>query len=171
MKQALQSIRSYCDYVEEHIDNVNKAWQLVQDKCQDLDFMKDQDMVDKLHSEINKHDKSKLSHEEFIPYVMKFFPSASLTAAHRHGIVPSFDKAWNWHKISNPHHWQVWTEKPDVDKRLNCIHMVIDWMAMGFKFNDTARDYYEKNKDKIDIPDWAVKLCYEIFDKVYGEKK
>jgi hypothetical protein len=45
--------------------------------------------------------------------------------------------------------------------------MVIDWMAMGIKFNDTAQSYYEKNKDKIDLPEKGVKFIYEIFEKVY----
>jgi len=44
---------------------------------------------------------------------------------------------------------------------------VIDWVAMGFKFNDTAKEYYEKNKHEINLPDWAIKLMYEIFDCIY----
>jgi len=30
--------------------------------------------------------------------------------------------------------------------------MVLDWMAMGLKFGDTAEEYYENNRDKIKIP-------------------
>ena len=32
---------------------------------------------------------------------------------------------------------------------------------------DVTKDYYEKNKDKINIPDWAVELMYEIFECIY----
>ncbi len=40
-------------------------------------------------------------------------------------------------------------------------------MAMGYKFGDTARDYYLKNKDKIKLKDWEIKLMNRIFDIVY----
>jgi hypothetical protein len=44
--------------------------------------------------------------------------------------------------------------------------MVIDWMAMGYKFGDTAQQYYEKNKEKIKLPGYAVKFMYEIFNRI-----
>ena len=46
---------------------------------------------------------------------------------------------------------------------------VVDWVAMGIKFNDTAKSYYEKNKHEIELPDWAIELMYEIFDCIYYE--
>ena len=45
--------------------------------------------------------------------------------------------------------------------------MVIDWVAMGFEFGDTAKSYYESNKEKIVIPKWAEEFMYEIFDCIY----
>ena len=47
---------------------------------------------------------------------------------------------------------------------------IIDWVAMGFKFGDTARDYYEKNKAEIELPEWAIVLMYKIFDCIYEIK-
>ena len=45
--------------------------------------------------------------------------------------------------------------------------MVIDWTAMGYKFGDTAQEYYEANKDKIVIKEIALyNFMYEIFDKI-----
>ena len=38
---------------------------------------------------------------------------------------------------------------------------------MGFEFGDTAKGYYEKNKDKINLPEWAIELIYTIFDCIY----
>ena len=55
----------------------------------------------------------------------------------------------------------------DAKRELSLIHNIVDWVAMGFEFDDTAKDYYEKNKDKIQLPDWAIKLMYEIFDCIY----
>ena len=42
-------------------------------------------------------------------------------------------------------------------------------MAMSLEFGDTAKSYYEKNKGEINLPEWSVKLMYEIFDCVYPE--
>ena len=50
---------------------------------------------------------------------------------------------------------------------INCVHMVVDWIAMGFEMGDTAKEYYEANKDKINLPGWAVKFIDEIFDRIY----
>lgn len=49
----------------------------------------------------------------------------------------------------------------------NGLRCRVDWVAMGFEFGDTARDYYEKNKEEIKLPEWAIKLMYEIFDCIY----
>ena len=42
-------------------------------------------------------------------------------------------------------------------------------MAMGYEFGDTAKEYYENNKAKIDLPKWAIDEMYKIFDIVYPE--
>ena len=42
--------------------------------------------------------------------------------------------------------------------------MVLDWMAMGYHFKNTAKSYYEKNKSKINLPPWADEFVNEIFD-------
>ena len=30
-----------------------------------------------------------------------------------------------------------------------------------------SRKHYEKNKEEIKLPEWAIKLMYEIFDCIY----
>lgn len=62
----------------------------------------------------------------------------------------------NFGNDSDPYAWEV-----------HCVHMVIDWMAMGYKFNDNAKIYYERNKDKIKLPEYAVVFIYEIFNRIY----
>ena len=51
------------------------------------------------------------------------------------------------------------------------VQMVCDWMAMGVEKGDTVKSYYENNKTEINLPEWAVKLMYQIFDCVYPESK
>jgi hypothetical protein len=44
--------------------------------------------------------------------------------------------------------------------------MVIDWTAMGYVFNDTPRQFYEKNKSNIKLSEKQKKFMHEIFDRL-----
>ena len=158
----IEKTREYLDYLEEHINNVRKAWLEVQDKCQDMRFIWDDFVYHRLGMEVLNHDLSKLLEQEFVQYRKAFFPADG---------EPKYDmaEAWEHHKANNPHHWENWTQRGNYDPyewEINCAHMVIDWMAMGYKFKDTARQYYEKNKERIELPDYAVSFIYEIFDRI-----
>lgn len=166
MKEKIQKFREYLDYIEEHYNNVQKAWALVKDKCPNnkFRFLHDDYVYWSIDSEVKSHDLSKLSSEEFTQYRQYFFPTED-----EEGDEELMEKAWEHHKECNNHHWEHWTEKqagnPYAD--IFVVLMVIDWVAMGFKFGDTAKDYYESHKDEIKLPDWAVKLMYEIFECIY----
>lgn len=165
--EVIEKTQEYLNYVKEHVLNVRKAWGEVQDKCKDMRFMYDDFYYFSIHDSVDFHDISKLSEFEFVQYRRAFYPAKD---------EPKYnmDEAWEHHKKYNPHHWENWTTiKPrfDADWEVHCVHMVIDWIAMGYKFGDTARDFYEKNKEKINIPDYAVRFINEIFDRVYGSTK
>lgn len=169
MKKKIRKTREYLDYIEEHYDNVQKAWKELQEKCKDMRFVYDDYVWGNIDEAVKEHDLSKLSMWELIPYRIKFFPTEVEKSAN--GIA--FAKAWEHHQKENPHHWQNWTKLPKGNPytwEIHCVHMVIDWMAMGYKFDDTAQAYYENNKDKINIPDYAVKFIYEIFSRLRGSK-
>lgn len=159
----INKIREYCDYVEEHLNNIAKAWTLVQESCEDMIFISDEFLFTVIDELVNDHDLSKVSHEEFIPYVRNFFPVGEADNE-------LFAAAWKNHQDCNPHHWQNWTQKEDeYDDEWKChaVCMVIDWIAMGTKFDDNAQEYFEKNQDSIKISDEAVEFIYEIFERVY----
>jgi len=170
MIHEIQKIREYLDYVEEHYNNVQKAWRIVQEKCngKDFPFLYDDHLFWALDAEIKNHDLSKLSNEEFIPYRKNFFP-----ANHENKVYAQkdFELAWEHHKRKNLHHWQTWTQSEENKNIFNLVHNICDWIAMGFKFEDTARSYYNKNKAEIILPEWAEKLMNEIFDCVYGPQE
>ena len=171
-------MREYLDYIEEHYDNVQKAWKIIQEKCSDMKFIYDDFSFYILNNDIKNHDESKLDKEEFQYYRQYFFPTEKeeFIANSCNGMSvkdyykDNFNIAWEMHKAHNQHHWQTWTRinyhYPE-QLTINCVHMVVDWIAMSIKFGDTAKDYYEKNKDEIKLPDWAVEFIYEIFDRVY----
>lgn len=164
----IKKTREYLDYLERHIKNVEKAFKLVKDKCSDMRFIYDDVFFHTLQASVLCHDLSKLFEHEFTQYRQCFYP---IREYGEHEIC-DLSKAWEHHKNNNLHHWENWTLilsydfHPD-DWEVNCAHMVIDWVAMGFEFGDTAKSYYEKNKDKIKLPSHAVDFIYEIFDRIY----
>lgn len=158
----IEKTREYLLYIEEHVMNVNKAWGVIADKCRDMRVIWDDFYYWQLAAEIKNHDLSKMSEQEFVQYRKAFYPTED---EKRHDL----GDAWEHHKQNNPHHWEKWTQMAHSNHNMwevHCTHMVIDWMAMGYKFGDTAQQYYEKNKDKIDLPEHAVKFIYEIFERI-----
>ncbi len=47
----------------------------------------------------------------------------------------------------------------------DCVHMVLDWMAMSYTLGGSAQQYYSDNQHKIHLPDYAVKFISEIFER------
>ena len=161
----IEAIRRYCDYIERHLRNVEASWKLLQERAKDMRFVYDDFVFNCIDEEVRHHDLSKFSPEEFIQYQRKFYPVE--------GSEPeSLGGAWENHQRENPHHWQHWARKEyynPYEPEVHCVCMVIDWMAMGLEFGDTAESYYEEHKDEIDIPDWAVTFIGEIFARLRAE--
>ena len=163
--EKIKKTSEYLNYIEEHILNVQKAWKELQEKCKDMEFVSNPIKYNILSNEVCEHDLSKLSEEEFVQYRKSFYP----TEQEKYSGKYDFTNAWQHHIKENPHHWENWTKNIDSDWNIHCVHMVIDWMAMGYNFGDTAQEYYEKNKDNINLPDFAVEFIYEIFNKILKE--
>lgn len=169
MEEKIQKFREYLDYIEEHYNNVQKAWKLINDKCQgkDFPFICYDCRWNEIDSNIKKHDLSKLSMEEFTQYRQFFFPCKD-----EEKNKELFMQGWDHHQEVNHHHWQKWTKTDtcnSVYQEVAFIENICDWVAMGLKFGDTARDYYEKNRDNIELPKWAEKYMYGIFECIYDK--
>lgn len=168
IKNKIKKFREYLDYFERHYDNIQKAWALINEKCagKGFRFMDDPFVWSMVDSDVKFHDESKLSEFEFTQYRNYFFPAEGETKNE-----PAFLEAWEHHKANNEHHWQTWTNRqadnPYADAFL--VTTIIDWVAMGFEFNDTAKTYYENSEEDIKLPSWAVDLMYQIFDCIYPE--
>jgi len=162
----IERTRSYLDYIENHLRNIEKAWGVLQEKCKDMRFIYDDYVFHEIRGHLEQHDVSKLSPEEFVQYRVKFYPTE-----HEDANSADFAAAWEHHKGENPHHWENWAATEFFNPyagEVHCVCMVADWMAMGYQFGDTAREYYEKNKDRIELPEWAVRFIHEIFERVYS---
>lgn len=167
MRELIEKTKEYLDYVERHYNNVQRAWKelntALNGKGNDMSlFLADDVNYFTLNEMVKDHDKSKLSKEEFTQYRQYFYPTS-----YEIKNKEQFNNAWENHLKKNEHHWQNWTSKyptKSVTSTMCLIENICDWMAMGYEFGDTAQEYYELNKDKINLPEWAIKDMYLIFE-------
>lgn len=151
----IDKTRAYLDYLEEHLNNVQFAFTEVSDACDGMFWVGDDYSWHTLRADVMAHDLSKFGKEEFVQYRDSFFPVNDEDKK-----SSGFDAAWENHKGQNPHHHET------AKNYLDLVHMVIDWTAMGYKFGDTAKDYYERTKDKMNLSPEHEAFIYEIFDRI-----
>lgn len=166
----INQTRAYLDYLEEHFTNIRKAFQELSEACKGMIWVEDDYFWHSLRNEICWHDVSKFSVEEFTQYRAKFFPTEYDT----NNINTNFSKAWEHHYSCNEHHAEfinslsndVQTTKLGLVERY-LVHMLVDWVAMGYKFGDTAQQYYEANREKIGLLPKHEQFIYTIFERLY----
>lgn len=168
-----QKEKEYKDYINEHINNVKIAWKTMQnsDRCMEIikhNMCYDSEMyiLSLIEFIVNNHDRSKFSPEEFYPYRKYFYP---VDEEEKKEVENSgeFDKAWVHHYNENPHHWDHWKNDPDCMSFIYVLEMVLDWIAMGIKFNNTALDWYEKNKDNIILGEKQKHIALALMNAYY----
>ena len=162
----IQKTRDYLDYLERHILNVKRAWEEIQEKCKDMDFIWDDWKWACINEEVINHDTSKMSQYEFTQYRANFYPTES--EKKNQDVKKDFAIAWEHHKEHNIHHWENWTQEKDNTVRYFClVGMVVDWLAMSYEFGDTPRKYYERSKNRITgMTEIEIEILNEIFDKL-----
>ena len=169
MLELLAKTREYLDYVERHYNNVQKAWKELNEKCKNNGFLwlSDDFIWGTINENVKNHDLSKLSRYEFVQYRQFFYPTSTEIKDKK-----LMEQGWAHHVENNAHHWQYWTQRDYAYENQALIYFIeniCDWMAMGYEFGDTAKEYYENNKDKIILPEWAIKEMYKIFAIIYPQ--
>ena len=162
--------RLYNAYIYKHKKNVLRAfYEMLQ--CHDLEWiMQDPDIYKPLWIRALDHDDSKFDPEEYDAYRAHFFP---IDKEEKEENAAAFEKAWEHHWKNNDHHWQARVTWKDEDFNINtelaCLENIMDWLAMGYEFHDRPFEYYEKNKDKITLPEkqkqFIEKCIYQGIDK------
>jgi len=105
MREKINKFREYLDYIEEHYNNVQRAWALINEKCPNsFRFISDDFVWHLINEDVIMHDISKLSTKEFTQYRQYFHPCEGESVN-----KSEFKKAWNRHKKENQHHWENWT--------------------------------------------------------------
>ena len=147
--------KAYLKYIENHKENIYKAFDEMKE-CSIVYQLGGDDLLNALFRRVVEHDNSKYSLQEFDAYRKNFFP---ISQQEKEENKKDFEKAWEHHWRHNPHHWQYRQNKESFNRNneeevLDVLENVLDWMAMGYQFNDRPYQYYENNKENI-------KLCNE----------
>lgn len=139
----------YNDYLNDHISNVIKGFEWLYDNLPEI-FKDVSENI--MVSQINAHDDSKWSEEEYEAYDNYFYGNKTKE------VEKAFDLAWLYHQHNNPHHWQHWLLQEDngSKKALEMpkeyvIEMVADWWSFSWKKEKLTEifDWYANNKKKM----------------------
>lgn len=162
----------YKKYINTHINNVQKAWILMKGNSNILNYINEVSnnkvTIDIIDSFIDKHDLSKYSEDEFDAYRRKYFPIDKIEEDESEA---DYKLALQHHYDNNRHHWNYWAERKLINEMpLECVvEMLCDYIAMSMQYGGTALEYYEKNKDKIDIGEkqkqWFIDIATMYYKK------
>ena len=159
----------YKEYIDNHRRNVQKSLDTMKsnNECMDLiikyTLINREILINIIDDIIKSHDLSKYKEEEFDAYRKNFYP---LNDEEKELNKLAFDKAWKHHYENNLHHWDYWHECgiPDNMSPIFVVEMVCDWEAMGYKFGNTSKQWYEKNKNNIHLGEKQRMFAEEIMN-------
>ena len=159
----IKATRDYLDYLEEHFNNIEKAFDEITKACGHFASVADEAAWHSLKEEVQNHDLSKFSPEEFTQYRNRWHTTQGELMN-----TEAWNKAWKHHYTNNTHHAESirnHQDYPGVTER-DLLHMVIDWTAMSYKFGDSAESYYNCNKHNIKLTTSQIKFLLEIFTAI-----
>jgi len=142
----------YNEYIREHKENVEKAYSWLVYNLPELFKDKTNNML----SNIQSHDESKFSIEEYEAYDNYFYGSAVPDQE----VKDAFNKAWLHHIHNNPHHWQHWVLiNDDYDEIFleipyeYIIEMICDWWSFSWRKGNLFEifDWYDEHKTTMKI--------------------
>lgn len=160
---------NYKEYIDNHRQNVQKAWMNMKSNSDCLELISRylnttvESAIRLIDSLIDAHDMSKYGKEEFDAYRKNFYP---VDEKEKEDNEIEFDLAWRHHYYNNPHHWDWWYETGNMDnmKMPYVVEMICDWEAMGYKFGNTSKQWYEQNKYKIHLGEKQKSFAIQLMD-------
>ena len=166
----------YTKYINTHINNVKRAWRLLQTYvAHDLAFCDDFTWWT-INGLVATHDESKYVAREFDGYRQYFYPVENNGAVTKDKT--RFNAAWLHHIHNNKHHWNHWVFVDDGQIKTvkmpfeYIMEMLLDWTAMSINFGGKPSEFYEKKKSTIVLHDRTRELVEEylpLMDHVVDE--
>lgn len=162
----LDAENRYNDYLDGHTGNVAEALELLHSL--NIEYVNNN--YDKLKEICSVHDKSKYEEPEYTPYRKHYYPITEDEKLE----TEAYDNANLHHVKNNKHHWNYWLndetgelEIPDEEEyKLYCVERCCDWLAMAGQRNQVLNEWYNANKQYIQMPDYGWEICDEIMSKV-----
>ena len=145
----------YDKYLLEHINNVRTCYKLLWGE------------------NLEEHDASKYSEEEYKAYDAHFYHTGECTEA-------DYNRAWLHHIHNNPHHWQHWVILEDEGtvttvKMSNEAfkEMIADWTSFCLDKNDAKSllNWYKTNRKTILMDDKTKAMADRAVVYAYNKVK
>ena len=152
----------YQQYISNHIHNVRLAFEKYKFKlCSALNIS-----INSLEENINRHDQSKYSDEEFDGYRQWFYPYDNEEKNKK-----QFDDSWEHHYKNNPHHPEYWIRDDYIEDMppIYIAEMLLDWESMAMHFGNDIRDYYRSERDKKPLSENTKKIIDSVIYNVFGD--
>lgn len=159
----------YDEYIEEHKDNVSKAYAWMLQNLPELFIDPELRMICTML--IESHDDSKYDIDEYDAYDAYFYGNKS------HAVVRNFNYAWLNHIHNNEHHWQHWVLINDdpkngeiildmPDERI--IEMICDWWSFSFKKGNLREifTWYDENKKYMKMSEYTRDHVEDILNMI-----
>lgn len=156
----------YDNYLQNHIENVQKGFRWMQEHLPGL-------ILDEFdYSNILHHDNSKRQQKEYSAYDAYFYGRNK-----SYQVVKDFNYAWLHHIHHNPHHWQYWVlinddpEEGTVALEMPyeyIVEMICDWWSFSWKSGDLRGifSWYDKHKGGMILSDETRKTVEDILNKI-----
>ena len=155
--------RLYFEHYAKHTYYVVLAWKEIQSVLIEQGLISEEEFQ-KINQLIIWHDNSKISEDEWLPYARRFYSSHG----NEESVKRDFKKAVAHHKKENLHHFESLKNYFGPDWKCYIVEMVCDYIAMGWEFGKYIFEYYEENRNQIELParyqeylDWVLNSLRE----------
>lgn len=157
--------RDYDNYLQEHIENVQKGFRWMQEHLPSL-ILDEFDYSNILYH----HDNSKRQQKEYSAYDAYFYGRNK-----SYQVVEDYKYAWLHHIHNNPHHWQYWVLINDEDGTVALdmpynyiIEMICDWWSFSWKSGNLRGifSWYDEHKNNMILSDETRKTVDDILNKI-----
>lgn len=167
--------KSYDEYLEDHIENVKKAfnWMIDQGVLDFLDLNDDE--IEKYSKVIYNHDNTKYWADEYEAYDRYFYPDEYEDNPPFLQRVEEYQRAWLEHMHRNPHHWQHWVLINDNGfftvlpmPEVYVIEMICDWWSFSWKKGNLYEifDWIDENSPHILLDNETTRLVEKILNRI-----
>lgn len=167
--------KPYDEYLEDHIENVKKAfnWMIDQGVLDFLDLNDDE--IEKYSKVIYNHDNTKCWADEYEAYDRHFYPDEYKDNPPFSQRVEEYHRAWLEHIHRNPHHWQHWVLINDNGSftalpmpEVYIIEMICDWWSFSWKKGNLYEifDWVDENGPRILLANETIRLVEKILNRI-----